>query len=548
MDSVSRELSSLSLCLETLRDDGGRSSSRYPQSLEGVLLGCEGLVGRVQGVLMSFLPSGTGTEKAEKGRWAVEGREEVRRLREGFVVYAGAVEVALDMVQVQEEGAGDVVGEEIGALRERVDWMEEREVEGSGRGAKALREFLDDAMAYVGSAGGAEGSSERDTHEQTPLSGEEISDATTTLGKGIAASPESEHAPHAAEIPVESTKAKTWPVITADMYQDLNIATRTRAPFGPSLFPSTSNEKSPERQGSAASAPEGSLEADQVPHRANSDELAPTISTTQRPAPLAIRRKPVASPVAEQGPPLERVEDSSQGDTETQKGTASTEATSAEVGNEHAFAVDKILTSAEPQEKEVVSPSSLEISEASDLPERAPTAEKEKIPVIFDYYASGLETVDGSGPPLPPRPSKLTSNIEVDEAAVAASGKARSKLALRRKDEIDNVLLVLVVGSSMEVKEYSGLFPTKPSVIGRRLTVPGYGYNRKTVGAVSNIKHVLDSGADVNAVVQDPTSPLFGQTALQIENANAKRPEVIGLLLRRGASARTPSEARTRYV
>ncbi len=96
MEEVSRELSSLSLCLETLRDDSVRV--KYPeesrQTLIAVIQNCD-LITKEMTALLHRLSSGN---LGKRIRWSLSGRDDISRLRSSLEAHKSAMQIALAMV------------------------------------------------------------------------------------------------------------------------------------------------------------------------------------------------------------------------------------------------------------------------------------------------------------------------------------------------------------------------------------------------------------------------------------------------------------------
>lgn len=95
MDAVLRELGSLSLCLQTLRDDSANSS--LPESLRtslgAILHNCDIIVKQIQALLDKMSSGNLG----RRVQWATFGREDMNRLRSSLESHKSAIDIALDM-------------------------------------------------------------------------------------------------------------------------------------------------------------------------------------------------------------------------------------------------------------------------------------------------------------------------------------------------------------------------------------------------------------------------------------------------------------------
>src|SRR5436305_11415795 len=98
MDAVSRELSSLSLCLEGLRDDS--SKIQLPESLQqnlvGVLRNCDDVTKEMQDLLTNLL-----RESLRTGvQWSMLARDEMNKLRSRLEAHKSAIDIALEMISI----------------------------------------------------------------------------------------------------------------------------------------------------------------------------------------------------------------------------------------------------------------------------------------------------------------------------------------------------------------------------------------------------------------------------------------------------------------
>ena len=89
MDAVSRELSSLQMCLETLRDDA--VTINYPPRIKHILKNCEAKINEMVVLLVTV-------EARNLGRglqWTVVCRDQVNGMRAGLEAYESSLEIAL---------------------------------------------------------------------------------------------------------------------------------------------------------------------------------------------------------------------------------------------------------------------------------------------------------------------------------------------------------------------------------------------------------------------------------------------------------------------
>lgn len=97
MDSVRRELSSLSFCVESLIDDTSGDSTLYPDSLKlnliSVLTNCDGVMTEMNSLLESLSSKTLG----RRVQWALSGQDEMNKLRSRLEAHKATIEIALDM-------------------------------------------------------------------------------------------------------------------------------------------------------------------------------------------------------------------------------------------------------------------------------------------------------------------------------------------------------------------------------------------------------------------------------------------------------------------
>lgn len=96
IDAVSRELTSLALCLETLRNES--ATAEFPDDFRGNLLSvlgnCDAVVKEIADVLVRLQRS----VSAGRMQWSMSGRDEVNRLRSSLESHKSALEIALDLM------------------------------------------------------------------------------------------------------------------------------------------------------------------------------------------------------------------------------------------------------------------------------------------------------------------------------------------------------------------------------------------------------------------------------------------------------------------
>jgi hypothetical protein len=98
MDAVNRELSSLSLCLESLREDCTQidypENSRIP--LVAILRNCDNITKEMEALLQKMLPG----NMARRTQWVMTGRDEMNKLRTGLETHKSAIEIALGTIEL----------------------------------------------------------------------------------------------------------------------------------------------------------------------------------------------------------------------------------------------------------------------------------------------------------------------------------------------------------------------------------------------------------------------------------------------------------------
>jgi hypothetical protein len=98
MDAVSRELSSLTLCLEALRDDSSKIS--FPKSLQqnlfGILRNCDDVTKEMQDLLSKL----SSESLRRRMQWSLLDRDEMNKLRSRLEAHKSAIDIALDMISM----------------------------------------------------------------------------------------------------------------------------------------------------------------------------------------------------------------------------------------------------------------------------------------------------------------------------------------------------------------------------------------------------------------------------------------------------------------
>jgi hypothetical protein len=95
MDGVSRELTSLALCLETLRDDSTKLTypAGFRDNLLAVIKNCDAVT-KDMGVLLQKLSSANLPRRIQ---WSITSKDEMNKLRSSLESHKAALEIALDM-------------------------------------------------------------------------------------------------------------------------------------------------------------------------------------------------------------------------------------------------------------------------------------------------------------------------------------------------------------------------------------------------------------------------------------------------------------------
>ena len=93
MEAVSRELTSLSICLTTLRDDA--RELKFPDTLLEVVTSCEKIANEMKAILQRLSIS-----KTARLRWTASDRDQINKLRSSLESHKSCVDVALDMASL----------------------------------------------------------------------------------------------------------------------------------------------------------------------------------------------------------------------------------------------------------------------------------------------------------------------------------------------------------------------------------------------------------------------------------------------------------------
>ncbi len=93
--AVNRELASLSLCLEALRDDS--NSMEYPSGLEQNLLAVLGNCDVVTKQMVALIQKMSSGSIGQRVQWATFGRDDMNKLRSSLEAHKSALDTALDL-------------------------------------------------------------------------------------------------------------------------------------------------------------------------------------------------------------------------------------------------------------------------------------------------------------------------------------------------------------------------------------------------------------------------------------------------------------------
>lgn len=95
MDAVSRELTSLKLCLESLRDDARNDilPKEIQQNISAIVRNCDRVAKEIADLLQKLSSANLG----RRMQWTLSAREEVDKLRQSLESHKSAIAIALDM-------------------------------------------------------------------------------------------------------------------------------------------------------------------------------------------------------------------------------------------------------------------------------------------------------------------------------------------------------------------------------------------------------------------------------------------------------------------
>jgi hypothetical protein len=100
MEAVSRELASLTICIEMLRTDCGNPAVRYPASfrenLTNMLRNCHSVTAEIENLMRKTPTDSLGG----RIRWASSAQDDMNKLRLRLEAHKGAIDIALDMLQM----------------------------------------------------------------------------------------------------------------------------------------------------------------------------------------------------------------------------------------------------------------------------------------------------------------------------------------------------------------------------------------------------------------------------------------------------------------
>jgi len=93
MEAVSRELTSLTICLASLRDDSERVN--FPGTILDVVCSCDTIAKEMADVLSKL-----STVKTARIRWTLGDRDQINKLRSYLESHKSCIDVALDMASL----------------------------------------------------------------------------------------------------------------------------------------------------------------------------------------------------------------------------------------------------------------------------------------------------------------------------------------------------------------------------------------------------------------------------------------------------------------
>ena len=215
IDGFSRELSSLALCVATLKNEEFRFPDTLQKQLVGVLQNCGSVTQGMSVVIERHRSNAVG----RKLQWSFSDRDEVSRLRERLEAHKSVLEITLELANLStvntiKEDTSDIKVE-LAALKLQVMQLRSSD---SAPGF-ALQRFLNETVAYTESVvdpndsrGDDEGFDE-DSHSPAYLEDGHRSRSTAGVGLSAARRPQtSDVAPHATTMrnaPIERALVRT---------------------------------------------------------------------------------------------------------------------------------------------------------------------------------------------------------------------------------------------------------------------------------------------------------------------------------------------------
>ena len=145
VDSFLRELGSLALCLETLRDEEFSFPNSLKTQLVRVLNNCDGVVEEMLGVLDKYRHAGL----LRQIQWSASDSQEVARIRQRLEAYKSVLEITLELANLTvlngvRGDTGNILAE-VAALRTQVA---ELSVTNPNQNP-ILQRFLDETVTYA---------------------------------------------------------------------------------------------------------------------------------------------------------------------------------------------------------------------------------------------------------------------------------------------------------------------------------------------------------------------------------------------------------------
>ena len=157
IDGFARELQSMALCVETLRDEKFPFPDTLKAQLASVLRNCDGVTHDMEHIIerKAIHQQGSGASDAgaavgfsTKVKWSFNDRDDVVRLRERLEAHKAVLDITLDLANLTavsdiKEDTLDIKAE-LAALR-----MQVMQMRVADNGPTMLQRFLDESLAYT---------------------------------------------------------------------------------------------------------------------------------------------------------------------------------------------------------------------------------------------------------------------------------------------------------------------------------------------------------------------------------------------------------------